>query len=364
MTVLDLRQLNRATLARQCLLERSRASIPDVVRAVGGLQAQLPAPPMIGLWSRIEGFRRDAFVDAVRDGRLVRGTSLRGTLHLHEIDDYRAVRMTMQPLFDTLKNGTPKRTRPEDIEPALAFARTLFESGPKTIAQLKAAMAERFPDSVAQGTMNVARLGLQLLIQPDPEARDGWRVNAPFALATDIVGDTLGPIDVEHVVRRFLQVLGPGSPKDAQTWSSLRGLAPVMQRMHEAGELIVVTTWEGDELYDLPDAPRPSGDASAPPRFLPTWDNLLLSHADRTRVIAPEYRPYLASKNGMPPATFLIDGFVHGTWKVERSGDVALLRLTPFARIPGATEQPLVAEGEALLSFLEPDATDRVVQVG
>lgn len=364
MTVLDLRQLNRATLARQGLLRRRRAPVAEVVRDVGGLQAQLPAPPVIGLWSRIDRFQRKQLLDAVRDGQLVRGTTLRGTLHLHEVNDYRALRMTLQPLFDKLKNGTPRRTRVQDIEPALEFARSLFEQGPVTISQLKAAMAERFPESAPQGASNVARLGLQLLIQPDLDSRDGWKVNAPFVLATDIVGDTLGPADPEHVVRRFLEVLGPGSAKDAQTWSSLRRLRPVMERMHDAGELITVMTWEGDELYDLPGAPRPSGETIAPPRFLPMWDNLLLSHADRSRVIAPEHRPYLAAKNGMPPATFLVDGFVHGSWKVERDGDVATLRLTPFARIPGAAEQPLIAEGEALLAFLEPDATDRVVRVG
>ncbi len=364
MTVLDLRQLNRATLARQGLLARSRVPVAQVIRDVGGVQAQLPAPPMIGLWSRIDRFRREQLVDAVRAGEVVRGTTLRGTLHLHEVDDYRALRMSVQPVLDANMNGMPRRMRAEDVEPALEYGRELFAAGPRTVAELKAAMAERFPDSAPQATANVPRMGLQLLIQPDLEARDGWKVNAPFLPATDIVGDTLAPNDVEHVVRRFLEVLGPGSAKDAQTWSSLRRLKPVMERMHDAGELITVTTWEGDELYDLPHAPRPSGETSAPPRFLPMWDNLLLSHADRSRVIAPEHKPYLASKNGMPPPTFLVDGFVHGTWKVERVGDAATLVLTPFARIPGAAEAALVAEGEALLSFVEPDATERVVRVG
>ena len=364
MTVLDLRQLNRATLARQGLLQRRRASVADVVRDVGGLQAQLPTAPMIGLWSRIDRFRREQLVDAVGAGEVVRGTTLRGTLHLHEVDDYRALRMSVQPVLDAYLKGMPRRMDEADIEPALEYGRSRFAQGPMTVAQLKAAMAERFPGSDPQATASVAKVGLQLLIEPDLEARDGWKVNAPFALAADIVGDSLEPPDTERVVRRFLEVLGPGSAKDAQTWSSLRRLKPVMERMHEAGELITVMTWEGDELYDLPDAPRPSGETIAPPRFLPMWDNLLLSHADRSRVIAPEYKPYLASKNGMPPPTFLVDGFVHGTWKVERSGSSATLVLTPLGRIPGSAEQPLIAEGEALLQFLEPNAVERIVRVG
>jgi hypothetical protein len=125
-----------------------------------------------------------------------------------------------------------------------------------------------------------------------------------------------------------------------------------------------VTTWEGDELYDLPHAPRPSGETSAPPRFLPMWDNLLLSHADRSRVIAPEYKPFIASNNGMPPPTVLIDGFVHGTWAVDQAGTAVTLRLTPVARIPGAHEDALVAEGESLLRFLHRDAATRQVRVG
>lgn len=120
MTVLDLRQLNRATLARQGLLERRRASVAQVVRDVGGLQAQLPAPPTIGLWSRIEGYRRELLVDAVRSGQLVRGTTLRGTLHLHDVDDYRALRMSLQPMLDAQSNGMSRRIRPEDERPARA----------------------------------------------------------------------------------------------------------------------------------------------------------------------------------------------------------------------------------------------------
>lgn len=266
-------------------------------------------------------------------------------------------------MLDTYSNGMSGRIADGDEAPARALGRELFAAGPVTIAQLKAALAERFPDSEPQALANLSRLGRQLLIQPDFDAPYAWKVNAPFVDAHSITGARFAPPDDEHVVRRFLQVLGPGSAKDAQTWSGVRRLRPVMERMHDQGELITLTTWEGDELYDLPHAPRPSGDTPVPPRFLPTWDNLLLSHADRSRVIDPAHKPYLASKNGMPPATYLIDGFVHGTWKASLDAGDATLVLTPFDRLPGSAEGPLVTEGTALLAFLHPDAPVRTVRV-
>src|SRR5690606_8509715 len=122
------------------------------------------------------------------------------------------------------------------------------------------------------------------------------------------------------------------------------------KRMCDAGELIELTTFDGHLLYDLRDAPRPSGETPAGVRFLPMWDNLLLSHADRSRVIDPAHRPYIASMNGMPPPTYLVDGFVHGTWKVELGKHDATLRLSPFATVPGWAEDALLSEGKALLA--------------
>jgi hypothetical protein len=363
--VLDLRQLNRATLARQGLLERVDVDVPTMVRRTGGLQAQLPAPPVIGLWSRLVDFDRDAYLDAVRSGLLVRGTTLRGTLHVHEVDDYRALRMSVQPVLDTYVRGLAGRVRPEDLELAIEAGRAAFEDGPRTVAQLKSDLGERFPQSVPQGLMGAARHALQLLVVPDADdAADGWKPNAPFALARSIVGDTLAPIDDERLARRFFECLGPGSAKDLQVWCGRRGMRPVVERMLAAGELVELSTWEGDVLLDLPDAARPGPDVAAPPRFLPMWDNVLLSHADRTRVIDPAFRPYLASRNGMTPPTYLLDGFVHGTWSVERAGGSATLVLSPFAAIPTRHEAALLAEARALVAFLHPDVDDVDVRVG
>lgn len=355
MDVLDLRQLNRATLARQRLLEREHAPVAAVVRAAGGLQAQLPGAPVVGLWSRIADFSRDDLRASVERGELVRGTTLRGTLHLHEVEDYRALRMSVQSYLDTAANGMRRRMQPDDFDAALQLGRDVFAAGPITVSDLKARLAEALPRSEAQALANVSRLLLQLLVVPDPDARDAWKVNAPFVEARTIIGDTLAPPDPELLVRRFLEALGPGSARDAGTWSGVRRLTPVMQAMLDRGELVELATWDGQTLLDLPDAPRPDGDIAVAPRFLPMWDNLLLSHADRSRVLAPDHRHHFRSRNGMPPPAFLLDGFVAGSWAVERTGGRATLVLTRLGRITSSDEDALVTEGEALVRFLDPD---------
>jgi hypothetical protein len=317
------------------------------------------------MWSRLDAFTRESWRDAARSGRIVRGSSLRGTLHVHEVDDYRALRVSLQPMFDRLARGMRRRLGDQDPTPVLEHGHELFEHGPTTVAQLKEALAERFPDAEPQALMNVVRLGLSLLIVPDDDAPDGWKVNAPFVLAREQIGDTLdSTVDDERIVTRFLASLGPGSSRDVQTWSGITGVKSTMQRMLDDGLLELVLTWQGDELFDLPGAPRPDAEASAPPRFLPMWDNLLLSHADRSRVIDPAHRPYIASKNGMPPPTYLIDGFVHGTWRIDHAQHDVKLVLSPFSEIPSRHEAALIAEGESLLRFLHPDATRHAVQVG
>jgi hypothetical protein len=268
-------------------------------------------------------------------------------------------------MFDRLTRGMRRRMREQDGAPALELGLQLLEQGATTVAELKASMAEQLPESEAQALMNVVRFGLPVLFRPDATAPDGWKANAPMELAREQIGDTLDSTkDDERIVTRFLASLGPGTVKDAQTWSGLTGLKSTIQRMLDDGLLELVLTWRGDELFDLPGAPRPDAEASAPPRFLPMWDNLLLSHADRSRVIDPAYRTLLASSNGMSPPTYLIDGFVHGTWRTDRAGDEATLTLTPFAAIPARHEAALIAEGEALLRFVVPDAKVQIVRVG
>jgi hypothetical protein len=154
----------------------------------------------------------------------------------------------------------------------------------------------------------------------------------------------------EEMVVRYLGAFGPAGVKDAQTWSGLTRLGEVVDRLRP--RLSTFRDERGRELFDLPDAPRPDPDTPAPPRFLPEFDNLILSHADRTRVIADDYRKTIASRNGMVPATFLVDGFVRGTWKTQRTRGKATLVIEPFEALSGNDRDALAEEGERLLRFM------------
>jgi hypothetical protein len=160
---------------------------------------------------------------------------------------------------------------------------------------------------------------------------------------------------VEALVLRYLAAFGPATAGDVQQWSGLRGITPVLESLRP--RLALFHDERGRTLFDLPDAPRPAEDSAAPPRFLPEFDNLVLSHADRTRVLADEHRDFiLGAKNGRIPATFLVDGWVAGTWRVERKRQAATLSITPFAALPKSTAAALGEEGDALVRFLEDDA--------
>jgi hypothetical protein len=154
----------------------------------------------------------------------------------------------------------------------------------------------------------------------------------------------------EELVVRYLGAFGPATVKDVQTWSGLTRLGEVLGRLRP--RLLSFCDERGRELFDLPDAPRPDPETPSAPRFLPEFDNLILSHADRTRVIADEYRKVIASRNGMVPATFLVDGFVRGTWKTERSRGRATLLIEPFEPLVERDRDALVEEGERLVRFM------------
>ncbi len=166
----------------------------------------------------------------------------------------------------------------------------------------------------------------------------------------------------QALARRYLGAFGPASAKDLQVWSGVGGMKAVLDGM--ADELVVFTDERGRrELFDLPDAPRPGADVPAPPRFLPEFDNLVLAHDDRSRVIADEHRPLVTTKNLRVRATFLLDGVVAGTWTIAVRRKVATLQIAPFGSLPKRAVKPLTAEGEALLRFAEPEAKDYEVQI-
>jgi hypothetical protein len=198
---------------------------------------------------------------------------------------------------------------------------------------------------------------MPLVMEPSGD-RWGFPRAACFGLADSLLADA--PADpeaaTEALVLRYLGAFGPATPADFQTWSGLKGAKAVFARLRE--RLHVLADEGGRELFDLPDAPRPGEDMPAPPRFLPDFDNIVLAHADRTRIVADEHRRDLVTKNLRVRATFLVDGVVSGTWAITRKGKKATLAIEPFEPLPkrGGAVKALAAEGEALLRFVEEDA--------
>jgi hypothetical protein len=354
--LLTRRRLNRATLARQMLLQRERCSVIAAVEQLCGMQAQEPRPPFPGLWTRLHGFCRQDLHRALHDRTIVRGTLMRGTLHLMSAADYVAHRMTLQPMLTRSLALLGTRAEGLDAEEVLPVARALLDERPRTFGELRVALVEHFPGVNDRALGFTVRMRLPLVMIPT-EDRWGFPADARFGLAERWLGTPVSDeANQEALILRYLVAFGPATAADVQQWSGLQGIKPVLESFRP--RLTLFRDERGRTLFDLPDAPRPAEDTPAPPRFLPEFDNLVLSHADRTRLLGDEHRRFvLGAKNGRIPATFLVDGSVAGTWRVERKKQAATLAITPFDRLPRSAAIALAEEGEALLRFVEDEAT-------
>jgi hypothetical protein len=350
--VLGPRELNRATLERQMLLRRRELPALDAIEHLVGLQAQAPSPPYIGLWTRLKDFRPDELGRLILERRAVRIALMRNTVHLVSARDCLALRPLVQPVLDrTLYSTRANRAHLEgvDAEALVAAGRALLGERPRTAKELGEQLQEQWPERDPAALARAIR-HLLPLIQVPP--RGVWGKSGPAAHTTaeSWLGSPLDPApSIEHVILRYLGAFGPATVKDVQTWSGLTRLGEVVERLRP--RLRTFRDERGRELFDLPDAPMPDPDAPAPSRFLPEFDNLILSHADRTRFIAEEYRKALASRNGMVPAAFLTGGFVQGTWKTEWSRGRASLEIKPFEPLAKVDRDALAEEGEILLRF-------------
>ena len=345
---LTLKQLNRATLARQLLLERRRVAPAAAVERLGGLQAQEPRPAFAALWTRLAGFERAQLHDALTSRAVVRGTMMRATLHMTSAPDYAALRTSLQPMLTAAMEGIFKQRGEVDAAQVLPVARELLGERPRTFGDLRAELSERFPQFEHRALGYAVRMQLPLLMVPSDDDRWAFPPDSCFALAEQWIDGELGDADLQALVRRHLAAFGPASAADVQTWSGLKGLKDVVGAM--ADELVEFKSGRRT-LYDLPDAPRPDEDAPAPPRLLPEFDSLLLAHQDRTRVITDERRKALATKNLRVQATFLVDGFVAGSWAVERKRGRATLTLSAFERLPKADQGRARRRGRGTAAF-------------
>jgi hypothetical protein len=361
MTKMSGRAVNRATLARQLLLERVDLTPVEAVGRLAGMQSQEPKHPYVGLWTRLTSFSEEQLSTAVRHRELVRATLLRGTLHLLTAADYLRFRNTLGPVLESGLKLLGDRAAGLDRPKVEAAARELLAAKPLTFTEVRDALVQQFPDVNERALGFTTRMLVPLVMVPT-ETRWGYPANARFTPAEEWLDARLhGRAVPEELVQRYLTAFGPATPADFQTWSGLSKARPVFEGL----DLVTFTDDNGKTLYDLPDAPRPDPETPAPVRFLPEFDNLLLAHAKRERVIADEHRPAVFTKNLRIKSTYLVDGAVAGLWTTATKRGTATLTFTPFGRIPKRTVAELEREGTALLQFLEPAAkTYEVVSDG
>ena len=348
--------LNRALLARQHLLERSAVSPIEMVEHLLGLQAQAPLPPYVGLWCRVDGIRPQDLARLLERGQVVRIVLMRSTVHLVSAADAAFLRPLVAPVLERpLRAGSPwaRDLAGCDLEEIAEAADQVLADGPLALKEIGARLALRWPDRNPDALAQVAR-GFLPLVQLPPRAvwgAAGWAGRPVLQNLNRWPGlETGGGDGLEDLVRRYLGAFGPASVQDVQTWSGLRGLRAVMERLR--GGLVVFRDEAGRELFDLPDAPRPDPLTPAPPRLLPAFDNLLLSHADRTRVISDEHRRALATNSAALKGTFLVGGYVAGQWDLVRRGAGPEVALEPLVPLAAADRAALEAEAQRLLEFV------------
>jgi len=361
--VLSLRAVNRATLARQLLIERDDRTAESAVEHLVGMQAQAPFPPYTGLWTRLAGFDPAALADALLARRVVRVVLMRGTVHLVTAADACFLRPLVQVIMDRDLRTNVQHARhlsEVDVDKVAGAAREALEDEALTAKELGTALAARWP-SVPPGSLAHAARGSLTLVQVPPRAVWGRSGQTRYRTVEHWLGRAVDPApDPARLVLRYLGAFGPASVADLQTWSGLTRLREVVDPLRP--RLRVFADDSGRELFDLPDAPRPPADLPVPVRFLPEFDNLLLSHADRTRVLSEEHRKRLFSvKNGVFPGTFLVDGFVRGEWRVTKERKAATLTITPWAKVTKKDTAALVREGARMLEFAAADAQTRDV---
>ncbi|MFC4498056.1 MULTISPECIES: winged helix DNA-binding domain-containing protein [Streptomyces] len=345
--VLGARDLNRATLGRQLLLRLAGMSVEGAVTHLLGLQAQNVKPPYHALAARLDGFAPED-LSALMAGRdAVRIVTMRSTIHTHTADDCVTLRPFVQPARDRELTNFRKGLAGVDLDRLAALARDLVEDEPRTMKQLREALCARWPQADPQALAVAARCKLPL-VQVTPRGLWGRSGQVVLTTAEHWLGRPAEPAPApETVVLRYLAAFGPASVKDMQTWAGLTRLREAFERLRP--ELLTFRDEHGVELFDLPDAPRPDPETPAPPRFLPEFDNLLLSHADRTRVVPPEYRGRSWQGN-QAYRTLLVDGFLAGLWKLEEDA----LVVEPFGRLTREQRAEVTEEGERMLRALYP----------
>ena len=337
--VLTLRELNRATLARQLLLERKRLSPTAVIERLVGMQAQWPPAPYIGIWTRTTSFRREALERELARGSVLKATMMRQTLHLVTRRDYALIRAAMSETNVPWETAQAKLLAPS--------IRALAEAGPVASAEALAQLEREhgLTGIDARRAWRAARLRAHVLHHHETALWHGRPEGRFVAIEEPEAHD---PLEARaEILRRYLAAFGPASRRDMIKWTMMH--VPEIQRALDRLEpLRRFRDERGRELLDVPRSPLPDPDTPAPVRFLPKWDNVLLAFSDRTRVLPEEYRKTVIRVNGDVSQTFLVDGFVAGMWRVENGRVV----LEPLAPLPRLIQREVEDEAGRLEAFL------------
>jgi hypothetical protein len=337
--ILTQRELNRALLARQLLLERAKAPIPKALERIGGIQAQYAPSMYIGLWSRLEDLEREPVTRGLERRSIVQGSMMRATIHLVSKGDY-------WPFVVGIRRGQREwwlRTHGRGIDPREIDAndrkvRRAFSRGTLSRAELEEVLGER---------LGLSGFWLDLVRVPPSGTWERRRADL-YALAEDWVGpETVSENEgIERLVRRYLGGFGPAPIADIANWAGLK--PPAVRSATERLQLRRFRDEQGKELLDLPRAALPDPETPAPPRFLPVWDATLLVHARRTGVLPEQYRPRVFNtKTPHSVNTFLVDGQVAGAWRYEKGH----IKLEPFGRLSKQARAELNEEAERLAAF-------------
>ena len=346
-TTLGQRALNRALLERQQLIRRTTMPVAEMVEHLVGMQAQAPLSAYVGLWDRLDRFDPAELAGLMTSRAAVRTHVMRGTIHLMTARDALAIRPLTQPVLASAFGGQfGKQLAGVDVEAVVAAGRELMIERPRTRSELRDLLGQRWPQWDADA-LAFAVSYLTCTAQVPPRGIWGSTGPAAYVDLETWLGAKLDPRpSVDEVVLRYLRAFGPASVRDVQTWSGLTRLREVIDRH----ELRVYADAGGTELYDVPDGSLPDEDQPVPVRYLPEYDNVLLSHADRSRVIPDKRQVPLPPGNGATTGTVLVDGRYDADWRMTK--DKTTIEVTPYRDLTTDEQADVVAEGKRLLGFI------------
>jgi hypothetical protein len=353
--VLSPRALNRALLERQMLLRRVKLPAARAIERLVGMQAQVPTDPYVGLWCRLDGFQTGELAALLENRHAVRAvTMMRTTIHLVTADDCLAIRPLLQPVVERAFRHGPfsKALAGMDIDEVVAAGRALLEERPRTNGEVGNELQQRWPERDANSLGYAVRY-LVPAVQTPPRGIWGKGGRPILVTAESWVGRRLdADPSIDELVLRYLAAFGPATAADVQTWSWLTGMREVLERLRP--QLRTFRDDRGRELFDLPHAPLPDPETPAPVRFLPEYDNIFLSHDDRSRIVDRKFVDQVLMHGFL-----LVDGFIRGVWKIDRKRDAATLVIGLWEALAAQDRTEVEEEGNRLLEFAASDMRTR-----